>query len=57
MQSTLKWQTVSRVVYRLGQAGFVSNPEGPESTWSLGSPRSRLGADWYEKSVQVDLLG
>ena len=57
MQSTLIWQTVSRVVHGLGQVGFLSNPKGLESTRSLGSPRSGLGVDWYEESVQVDLLG
>ena len=45
MQSTLIWQTVSRVVHGLGRVGFLSNPEGPESTRSLGSPRSGLGVD------------
>ena len=57
MRSTLLWQTVSRVVHGLGRVGFLSSPEGLESTQSLGSPRSEPGADRYEESVQVDLLG
>ena len=57
MQSTLIWQTVSRVVHGLGRVEFLSNPKGLESTRLLGSPRSGLGADRYEESVQVDLLG
>ena len=57
MQSTLIWQTVSRVVHGLGRVEFLSNPKGLESTRLLGSPRFGLGADRYEESVQVDLLG
>ena len=55
-RSTLIWQIVSRVVHGVGRVGFLSNPEGLESTRSLGSPRSGPCVDRYEESVQVDLL-